>query len=240
MTEVIEPAIAETPAQIRDHIRSGTPFILPYDPADADKSGYRGTAMLSEPSLLSSGRRVRFGAAELDQFYNALESAEMVSSSYSTPLLTSLLVVPTRRRHLPQSHPQLVPLIILGRLRSARYSLVRLILPDAGRHTPGDAGKSVRFTAYLHNVSSSLAFDELLFPRLRQELLRLVSRLRIVMRLRLIYILSGLSRIPDAINFVLLLLAAARCYGRRTEPSDYTLPVLTSMSVVIGEAARLC
>jgi hypothetical protein len=64
--------------------------------------------------------------------------------------------------------------------------------------------------------------------------------MRMVLRLRLIYILSGLSRIPEAVNFVLLLLAAARCYGRRTEPSAYILPVLASMSVVVGETARLC
>lgn len=238
MTEVIEPAIAETPAQIRDHIRSGTPFILPYDPADADKSGLW-NSMLSEPTSQSSGRRVRFGAAELDQFYNALESAESIvvlfdpiaDVSASRPNEVAALT-PIASSAGTADHPWL----------SAVGSLFagRLILPDAGRRTPGDARKSVRFTACLHNVSSWLAFDELLFPRLRQELLRLVSRLRIVMRLRLIYILSGLSSIPEAINFILLLLAVARCYGRRTEPSDYILPALTSMSVVIGEAARLC
>ena len=91
-----------------------------------------------------------------------------------------------------------------------------------------------------HAVFLSLTFDEYIFARLRQELLRLASRIRVVLRLRLISILSGLCRISEVINFVLLLLAAARCYGRRTEPSDYTLPVLTSKSVVIGEAARLC
>jgi hypothetical protein len=85
-----------------------------------------------------------------------------------------------------------------------------------------------------HNVSSWLTFDENIFAHLRQELLRLVSRIRIVLRLRLIYVLSGLFRIPDTVNFVLRLLAAARCYGRRAEPSDYTLPVLTSIPVVTG------
>jgi hypothetical protein len=89
-----------------------------------------------------------------------------------------------------------------------------------------------------HVKSSSLTIDEYILDR--QVFLRLVDRIRIALRIRLIRVLNGLSRIPDAINLILLLLAASRCYGHRTEPSDYALPVLTSMSVVIGETARLC
>jgi len=75
---------------------------------------------------------------------------------------------------------------------------------------------------------------------LREKCLRLLDGIRSNLRLTLIRVLSALSRSPDTINAVLVLLAASRCYGHRTEPSGHTLPVLTSMSVVIGEAARLC
>jgi hypothetical protein len=84
------------------------------------------------------------------------------------------------------------------------------------------------------------AISQALLPYYRQGLLRLIDGIRTTLRLILVRVLSALSRCPDTIDAVLELLAASRCYGRRTEPSDYTLPVPTSMSVVIGEAARLC
>lgn len=68
---------------------------------------------------------------------------------------------------------------------------------------------------------------------------RLIDGIRAILRLVLIRVLSGLSRCPDTINAILVLLAASRRYGLRSEPSDYTLPVLTPKSVVIGEVARL-
>ena len=83
------------------------------------------------------------------------------------------------------------------------------------------------------------AIDEALLPHLRQGLLRLVDAIRAVFRLILIRVLSALSRYPDAITFVMRMLASSRCYGHRTEPGDYTSPISTSMPVVIGEAARL-
>lgn len=122
------------------------------------------------------------------------------------------------------------------------FSSDPLILLDAPRSTLPDGDESLTVAARLHNISSwSLIIDELLIlDRLQQELLRLVNRVRIALRIRLVRVLSGASRIPDAINFVLLLLAASRCYGHRTEPDDRTLPVLTSTSVVIGETAHVC
>lgn len=111
---------------------------------------------------------------------------------------------------------------------------------DQGLYTHYYVGESCVFAAKLQVDWSSLASATHILSRLRRELLSLVSRLRIILRCRIIRVLSGLSRFTDAINFVLLLLAASRCYGRRSEPSDYTLPVFTPMSVVIGEAACLC
>jgi hypothetical protein len=86
---------------------------------------------------------------------------------------------------------------------------------------------------------NALAINQAILPYYRQGLLRLIDGIRTILRLILVRVLSALSRCPNAINAVLVLLAASRRYGLRSEPSDYTLPVLTSMSVVIGEAARL-
>jgi hypothetical protein len=126
--------------------------------------------------------------------------------------------------------------------------LSSLILPFSGqknslepkRFTHYNTGGSTVFTAQLHVDYWHLAIDKSNFARLMQELLNTINRLRIILRIRLIRVLSGRCRITNTINFVLLLLAASRCYGRRTEPSDYILPVLTPKSVVIGETARLC
>jgi hypothetical protein len=110
---------------------------------------------------------------------------------------------------------------------------------EPGRRTQHDAGGSTVFAAKLHVDHSSSIINKSALLRLIQELLNFFNRIRIILRCRLVRVLSGFSRISAAINFVLLLLAAARHYGRRSEPSDHTLPVLTSMSVVIGGAARL-
>jgi hypothetical protein len=83
-------------------------------------------------------------------------------------------------------------------------------------------------------ASVAVAIDQTILSRLRQNLLRLIDGTRAILRLILIRVLSALSRHPDAINVALVLLAASRCFGHRTDPSDRTLPVLTSMSVVTG------
>jgi hypothetical protein len=77
-----------------------------------------------------------------------------------------------------------------------------------------------------------------LFQNVRDSLLRLVDGIRTVLRLMLIRVLSALSRRPDRLDFVLIILASCRSYGHRGEPADHALPALTSMSAVIGEAAR--
>ena len=85
-----------------------------------------------------------------------------------------------------------------------------------------------------------MAINKALLPAYRQGLLRLINGIRTILRLILVRVLSALSQCPDTINAVLVLLAASRRHGLRSEPSDYTLPVLTPKSVVIGETARLC
>jgi hypothetical protein len=83
-------------------------------------------------------------------------------------------------------------------------------------------------------ITQMLGIYRNLISDLRRRLIRLVDRIRAVLHLMLIRVLSALSRCPDFISAVLVLLAASRCFGCRTEPDDYVLPVLTSMSVVTG------
>jgi hypothetical protein len=241
LTELVNPSVAEAVAQVRDQLAAGTSCIVLSTPVGAGKSAIL-NALLSEPALLSSGRSVKRSIAELDQLHSDLDhgdgrivicDADYVSSyvlsgrSDAAMAPTTSIVSSADTADHPWSS-------VVGSPAGSQ-----LIPLDAGRRTPGDVGASVVCRPESHNVSSWLTFNEYLFPRLRRELLRLVNRLRIVLRLTLICVLSGLPRIPDAINFVLLLLAAVRCYGRRTEPS-YLLPFLTSMSVVVGETVRLC
>jgi hypothetical protein len=86
--------------------------------------------------------------------------------------------------------------------------------------------------------SFRVAINEALLPQFRHGWLRLVDRIRAILRLMLIRVLSSRSRRPTALNFILVLLAASRCFGHRSEPSDHALPALTSMSAVTGATAR--
>jgi hypothetical protein len=198
-------------------------------------------ALLREPDLLPSRRSVKRSMAELDQLHSDLEDrgdgriVNVDPAGYTSPGRSDAATTTTTSAAASTDTADHPLWSAVGPLSAGPP-----VLLDPGRRIPRDAGESVMCSPESHNISSWLTFDDNIFAHLRQELLRLVSRLRIVIRLRLIFVLSGLSRIPNAVNFVLLLLAAVRCYGRRTEPSDYTLPVLTSMSVVTGEAARLC
>jgi hypothetical protein len=78
-----------------------------------------------------------------------------------------------------------------------------------------------------------------LAPRsdLGDDLLRLVDRIRAALCLRLVLLRSRLRR-PYVRSFALILLATSRCYGRRGEPDDRTLPAHhRSVSIVAGEFA---
>ena len=215
----LSPLAEDAVAQIRERLASGAPCILLKGEGSVGKSAIIG-ALLGDPALLSSGRSVKRSMSELDRLHSDLEE---------------------------DRGDDRIVLYDPGACDAYFNSLEAVAVPtpsvaataDAADH-PWSSTVGILSDPAAHNVSSSLTFDEYVSARLRQELLRLVNRIRMVLRLRLIYILSGLCRIPEAVNFVLLLLAAARCYGRRTEPSAYTLPVLASMSVVIGETARLC
>jgi hypothetical protein len=239
LTELVGPLVTEAVAQVRDQLAVGRPCVVLSVPTGAGKTAIL-KALLSEPALLSSGRSVKRSIAELDQLHSDLDRGDgalvvVDADYYAASSRSDAATAPTTSIASSADTAD-------NPLWSAVSSLFtsQLIPLDAGQRTPGDVGASVMFGPESHNVSSWLALNENLFPRLRRELLRLVNLLRIVLRLTLIRVLSGLPRIPDAINLVLLLLAAVRGYGRRTEPSDYFLPVLTSMSVVIGETARLC
>ena len=216
-TELTSPLTAEAVAQIREQLASGTPCIVLRGEGGVGKSAII-SALLSDPDWLSSRPSTKRSIAELDQLHSDLDRGDgrivLYDPAASDAYFNSIEAVAVR-----------TPSVVAS--------------ADAADHPWSSAVGSLSGPE-AHNISWSLTFDEYSSARLRRELLRFVNRMRMVLRLRLIYILSGLCRIPEAVNFVLLLLAAARCYGRRTEPSAYTLPVLASMSVVIGETARLC
>ena len=74
----------------------------------------------------------------------------------------------------------------------------------------------------------------------RSALLRLLDGIITALCLVLMFALAALARLPHGLAFILVMLAACLRYGRRDEPADRILPVLTPKSVVIGEAAHLC
>ena len=121
----------------------------------------------------------------------------------------------------------------------------RLVPIDLVQRLPGDAVGHEVVTPGQRTYSvvlaiNALAVSQAFLLHYRQSLLRLVNGIRAILRLMLIRVLSALARCPDTINAILVLLAASRCFGYRTEPGDCAPPVFTSKSVVIGEPARLC
>lgn len=233
LTELASPSVVNAVARIRDQPAAETSLLALSCPRVESTFV---TVLLAGQVVVSSGRSVKRSIAELDQLHSNLDRRDRVVVIYD-PVdaysgRPSVVTAPTTSIASPADaadHPWSSAIASLP-----AGQLIPFESLDAGRRTPRDAGESVMFGPKPQRASPSLTFDEYLFARLRQQLLRLINRMRIALRLRLIYVLSRLSRIPEEINFVLLLLAAARCYGRRTEPSDYTLPVLTSMSVVTG------
>jgi hypothetical protein len=115
----------------------------------------------------------------------------------------------------------------------------QLIPLDRGRRTQLDADEPVVFIPDWRLSGFVLAIEAVLLRYSRRGLLYLIYGIRMILYLRLVRVLSGLFGRPDAISLVLRLLAASRCFGYRTDSGDYVPPFLTSMSVVIGEAALL-
>ena len=107
---------------------------------------------------------------------------------------------------------------------------------------PGLANGDPESYLLLSTVNRALAhrLRQKLYEALRDSLLRLLNDIRALLRLMLmlIRVLRALSRRPDRLDFVLILLASCRSYGHRGEPADHALPAFTSMSAVTGGAAR--
>lgn len=72
-------------------------------------------------------------------------------------------------------------------------------------------------------------------PEQRENLLLLLDGIRAALHLRLVLVLAALARRPDVRNLVLVLVAASRCYGHRSEPDDHLLPTHRSKPIVRGE-----
>jgi len=81
-----------------------------------------------------------------------------------------------------------------------------------------------------------VAFDLDLLPGLRRDLLRLIDSIHVSLCLVLVRVLAAFAHWPDAPSLVLVLVAATRCYGHRSE-SDHVLPANRSITVARGELA---
>jgi hypothetical protein len=107
----------------------------------------------------------------------------------------------------------------------------------------------VRFLVYAIRVMQSVSDlptsrDALLAggwltPELQADVLRLIDGIRAALCLKLVLVLSALSRDLAARNIVLVMLAVSRRFGRRGDSDDHAvLSALMSMSVVIGGSVR--
>lgn len=144
------------------------------------------------------------------------------------PLIRDILVMDAADE--PWSSTLISPFLVTDSL----FFEERTVRDSAHRRQPRRAGNLEEPQPRLLIRTFSMAIDEGLLSHLRRDLLRFIGGIRAALRLMLIRVLNALARCPDTIKAVLVLLAATRCYGRRTEPSDYILPVLTSMSAVTG------
>jgi len=152
------------------------------------------------------------------------------------------------RALLPAADPPVAPVFLYAETEDPPWSsVIDLSFSAVGPWAPGqpipfnqaqrplgDGADLEISTLAWHPPSLVLAVNEALLPYYRQGLLRLIDGIRTVLRLILIRVLSALSRCPDAINIILVILASSRHFGHRTEPDDHPLPVLTSISVVTG------
>ena len=86
-----------------------------------------------------------------------------------------------------------------------------------------------------------LAFrEDVLLRDNGNALLRLFDGILAALRLALVLVLAALSQHPDALIFVLIMLAACLRYGHRGEPDDHALPALPSISAVTWETSTAC
>jgi hypothetical protein len=186
----------------------------------------------------TSVRSLRRDISELDQLHSDLDrdyDAIIVPTARPARYPTAVTPPTTSLALFANIADRLLPFAV-----SPQFS-GRLVPLDPAQRIPRDWGESILFPPDWHPdpYAPTASVFVLAIGEVRQGLLRLINGIRAILRLMLIRVLSALSRCPDAINAVLLLLAASRCFGYRTEPGDCVPPVLTSKSVVIGEAARL-
>lgn len=189
---------------------SGIPMLVLLDPLVTAHIAAAGRATRSR----ASARDLRQDLANLDGLRNAVAAGDERATWFYLFSHYEHALRPAHRPDETDLPPNLV--IALARITGRP----RLVVDP-------------RFASYIMPKIAE-AFRTLL----QRVWLRLVGHLRATLRLVLIHVLGALSRRPAALNFVLALLAASRCYGHRSEPSDHALPALTSMLAVTGEVAR--
>jgi hypothetical protein len=135
-------------------------------------------------------------------------------------------VAPWRNAKMPVTQTYIVPMST-GPFTRPTIALPDPIAPSAEPAlalSPSDTGLRITFVIDVDQV-----------PGLRADLLRLVGGRQAVLCHTLVLVLVAIGYRPDVRNFVLVLIAASRRYGHRSEPDDHLLPANRSISVVRGE-----
>jgi hypothetical protein len=249
LTESTCPLVAEAIAQIREKLAAGTPCMVLSAPSGAGKSAILGALLAQPPASVGS---LRSDIAVLDYARHELASADAerpvpFAIEFGTSATTVALYIgspPFRTVTVPAAAsitpPESLPDRPWSPSPELSFPLIgsplssQLIPIDPARYTLSGTEELVLLVRRHNRASFAVAISEALVPDLRQGLLRLIDGARAILRLILIRVLSALAHPPDVINVALVLLAASRCFGHRSDPSDHTLPVLTSMSVVTG------
>ena len=114
----------------------------------------------------------------------------------------------------------------------------KLPLLEPLRLTPQDVSECLKAAALKVLASNAtVSLVKALLPNFRQHLLRLLDSIRAALRFMFGYALGISFEQADVVSFVLLLLAASRCFGHRGDPDDHGLPVFKPMSFVVGSSA---
>lgn len=106
-------------------------------------------------------------------------------------------------------------------------------LPDRLERAAAAAGPGIQPGAPLYPLGF---FIKMVLPKdVRGDLIRFIDRARASLRLALIRLRTGLAQRQAVPSLTLVVLAAARRYGRRSDEDDHFLPVFPPKSVSRGE-----
>ena len=179
-----------------------------------------------QPRLLRAGSTVAINA-------EAIEATRLPDGI--TPRITDLVAISPAARRPPVA--VLPPYRVVPQwLRHAAFAPVTVDLRLVDEmHTPIDLASSFEepepVTLLVHLAQLS---------QLHEGVLQLFDGILTTLRFALTLVLAAFRRRPDVRNLTLVLVAASRRFGRRSEPDDRALPAHRWMSVIGGEPALSC